>query len=158
MNTTTINDFGDEFWTPLMHAVEDGDMERFENLVAAGANVNLGNLEEETFPITIAAENGREEIFFRLVELGAKLDVDEYCCPTCDMWYGFNLADLFDAAVESGSVRIARYLHVMGVRPWSKARSMDRSGQSVRELAKKRNKENFLLSVFSPSELEQMGT
>lgn len=157
MNNTTINDFDDEFWTPLMHAVEDGDMERFENLVAAGANVNLGNLEEEEWPIVIAAENGREEMFFRLVELGAKLDVDEYCCPTCDMWYGFNLADLFDAAVESGSVRIARYLHVMGVRPWSKARSMARSGQSVRELAKKRSKENFLLSVFSPVEFEQMG-
>ena len=153
MNNTTINDFDDEFWTPLIHAVEDGDMERFENLVAAGANVNLGNLEEEKFPITIAAENGREEIFFRLVELGAKLDVDEYCCPTCNMWYGFKQADLFCGAIESGSTRIARYLRFMGVRPWSRTRSMACGRQTVREFAKLRNKEEFLATVFSGSEL-----
>ncbi len=153
MNKTAINEFDDDFWTPLMHAVEDGDMERFENLVAAGANVNLGGREAEEWPIVIAAENGREEMFFRLVELGAKLDVDEYCCPTCDMWYGFKQADLFCGAIESGSTRIARYLRFMGVRPWFRTRSMACGGQTVREFAKLRNKEEFLATVFSDSEL-----
>ena len=153
MSKEEINEFDDAFWTPLMHAVEDGDMERFENLVAAGADVNLGNREAEEWPIVIAAENGREEMFFRLVELGAKLEVDEYCCPTCDMWYGFKKADLFCAATESGSTRIARYLCFMGVRPWSKTRSMVYGGQTVREFAKLHNKEASLATVFSNSEL-----
>ncbi len=153
MSKEEINEFDDAFWTPLMHAVEDGDMVRFENLVAAGADVNLGNREAEEWPIVIAAENGREEMFFRLVELGAKLEVDEYCCPTCDMWYGFKKADLFCAATESGSARIARYLRFMGVRPWSKTRSMAYGGQTVREFAKLHNKGAFLATVFSDSEL-----
>ena len=153
MNKEEINEFDDNFWTPLMHAVEDGDKERFESLVVAGADVNLGNREAEEWPIVIAAENGREEMFFRLVELGAKLDVDEYCCPTCDMWYGFKQADLFCGAIESGSTRIARYLRFMGVRPWSKTRSMAYAGQTVCEFAKLHNKEEFLATVFSDFEL-----
>lgn len=153
MNQEETNDFDDDFWTPLMHAVEDGDMERFENLVAEGADVHLGNMEAEEWPIVIAAKNGREEMFFRLVELGAKLDVDEYCCPTCDMWYGFKQADLLCGAIESESTRIARYLRFMGVRPWSRTRSMVYGGQTVREFAKLHNKEAFLATVFSNSEL-----
>lgn len=153
MSKEEINEFDDDFWTPLMCAVEDGDMKRFENLVAAGADVNLGNREAEEWPIVIAAENGREEMFFRLVELGAKLDVDEYCCPACDMWYGFKQADLFCGAIESGSTRIARYLRFMGIRPWSRTRSMACGGQIVREFAKSCNKEEFLATVFSNSEL-----
>ena len=149
-----VNEFDDDFWTPLMHAVEDGDMERFESLVAGGANINLGNMEEETYPITLAAENGREEMFFSLVELGANLDVECYCCPTCDMWYCFNKADLFCAAIESGSVRIARYLRFMGVRPWSRTRSMRINGKTVFGFAKELGREDFLKSVFSVSELE----
>lgn len=153
MSKEEINEFDEDFWTPLMHAVEDGDMERFEILVVAGADVNLGNCESEEWPIVIAAENGREEMFFRLVELGAKLDVDEYCCPACDMWHGFKQADLFCGAIESGSTRIARYLRFMGVRPWSRTRSMAYGGQNVREFSKVRNREEFLATVFSDFEL-----
>ena len=115
-----VNEFDDDFWTPLMHAVGDGDMERFESLV----------------------------------ELGANLDVERYCCPMCDMWYCFNKADLFCAAIESGSVRIARYLRFMGVRPWSRTKSMRINGKTVREFAKELGRKDFLKSVFSVSELE----
>ena len=144
-----INEYDDEFWTPLMHAVEDGDMVRFEAFVSAGADVNKGDMESETYPITLAAEHGREEMFFRLVELGAKLNVDEYCCPTCDMWYGFRPADLFVYAASSGNVRIARYLRFMGVRPWSTTRSMHNAGRRVRELVPA----EFMEKVFSKREL-----
>ena len=139
-----VNEYDEHFWTPLMHAVEDGDMVRFEKLIEAGANVNVGDLESETYPITLAAELGREEMFFRLVELGAKLDVDEYCCPTCDMWYGFNLADLFVLAAQAGSVKIARFLWDMGVRPESNCRSMCTGGQKVQEILAGKNGEAIL--------------
>lgn len=147
------NEYDSEFWTPLMHAVEDGDSERFEALIAAGADVNMGDMEAEQYPVTIAVENGREELFFRLVEHGAKLDVWEYCCPCCDMWYGFNLADLFVYAMESDSLRIARYLRFLGVRPWSRSKSMDHGSRTVRESGKNRGKDDFLRAVFTPAEL-----
>ena len=154
-DTNPINDYDDDFWTPLMHAVEDGDMKRFEELLAEGAHVNMGNVEGETYPITLAAEYGRDEMFFRLVELGANMDVDEYCCPCCNMWYGFSPADLFVYAMESGSMRIARYLCSKGVRPWSHTRSMCSGGATVREVAKAHKKEDFLKSVFTEKELVQ---
>ena len=153
MTYEQINDFDSDFWTPLMHAVEDGDKERFESLIAAGADVNLANMEAEQYPITIAADSGREYMFFRLVELGAKLEVEEYCCPVCDMWYGFNQADLFDGAMFSGSIRIAKYLRSCGVRPWSKTRSLGGGGWTIRQLAEWRHSEKFLASVFTQLEL-----
>ena len=153
--TNPINDYDDDFMTPLMHAVEDGDMKRFEELLAEGAHVNMGNVEGETYPITLAAEYGRDEMFFRLVELGANIDIDQYCCPCCNMWYGFNPADLFVYAMEAGSLGIARYLRSKGVRPWSHTRSMYSDGAAVREVAKAHKKEDFLRSVFTESELAQ---
>ena len=153
MTNEHVNDFDSDFWTPLMHAVEDGDKERFESLIAAGADVNLGNVEGEQYPITIAAETGREDLFFRLVELGAKLEVEAYCCPACNMWYGFNQADLFDSAMFSGSIRIATYLRSCGVHPWSKTRSMGSGEWTIRQLAEWRHSEAFLASIFTPLEL-----
>ena len=152
-----VNEYDDDFWTPLMHAVEDGDMKRFEELIADGADVNIGNLETETYPITLAAEYGRDEIFFRLIELGASMDVDQYCCPCCDMWYGFNPADLFVLAMEAGSVKIARYLHFMGVRPWSKMRSLGSCGRTVMEVAAASGKMGFIKAIFTERELAQKG-
>ena len=144
-----INEYDDDFWTPLMHAVEDGDMKRFEELIADGADVNIGNLEAETYPITLAAEYGRDEMFFRLIELGASMDVNQYCCPCCDMWYGFNPADLFVYAMMAGSVKIARFLRSKGVRPWSTRYY----GETVLQSAKASGREDFLKSVFTESEL-----
>jgi hypothetical protein len=137
MTNEHVNDFDSDFWTPLMHAVEDGDKERFESLIAAGADVNLGNVEGEQYPITIAAE----------------LEVEAYCCPVCNMWYGFNQADLFDSAMFSGSIRIATYLRSCGVRPWSKTRSMGSGEWTIRQLAEWRHSEAFLASIFTPLEL-----
>jgi len=154
-DTNPINDYDDDFWTPLMHAVEDGDMKRFEELLAEGAHVNMGNLEAETYPITLAAEYGRDEMFFRLVELGAEIDIDQYCCPCCNMWFGFNPADLFVYAMEAESLGIARCLRSKGVRPWSHTRSLRSDGATVLEVAKVHNKEDFLKSVFTESELAQ---
>lgn len=153
ITVSTVNEYDDDFWTPLMHAVKDGDPRCFEELIADGADVNMGDLETETYPITLAAEYGREEMFFRLIELGASMDVDQYCCPCCDMWYGFNPADLFVLAMESGSVKIARYLRFMGVRPWSTRYY----GETIRQSAKVSGKEDFLKSVFTESELAQQG-
>ena len=152
---STVNEYDDDLWTPLMHAVEDGDRKRFEELIADGADVNIGNLEAETYPITLAAEYGREEMFFRLIELGASMDVDQYCCPCCDMWYGFNPADLFVLAMEAGSVKIARYLSFMGVCPWSSTRSLCNCGDTVREAAKTSGNGDFLRRVFTTKELAQ---
>lgn len=152
---STVNEYDDDLWTPLMHAVEDGDRKRFEELIADGADVNIGNLEAETYPITLAAEYGRDEMFFRLVELGASMDVDQYCCPCCNMWYGFNLADLFVYAMRAGSVKIARYLCLMGVRPWSSTRSLRNCGDTVREVAKASGNVDFIGRVFTAKELAQ---
>lgn len=152
---STVNEYDDDLWTPLMHAVEDGDRKRFEELIADGADVNIGNLEAETYPITLAAEYGREEMFFRLIELGASMDVDQYCCPCCDMWYGFNPADLFVLAMGAGSVKIARYLSFMGVRPWSSTRSLRNCGDTVREVAKASGNVDFIGRVFAAKELAQ---
>ncbi|MCR5840098.1 MAG: ankyrin repeat domain-containing protein [Kiritimatiellae bacterium] len=148
-----VNEYDDDFWTPLMHAVEDGDMKRFEELIADGADVNIGNLEAETYPITLAAEYGHDEMFFRLIELGARMDVNQYCCPCCDMWYGFNPADLFVYAMEAGSVRIARYLYFMGVRPWSETRSLWACDRTVIEAAAVSGKMGFIKAIFAESEL-----
>ena len=158
MKTINPDEYDSHMWTPLMHVVEDGDMERFEALVAAGAGVNVGYLEGECYPITIAAEYGQDELFFRLVELGADLTADIYCCPTCDMWYGFNKADLFAYAMESGSIRIARFLRFLGVRPWSRMRSMNRGGQTLLELATDEKARAFLAAVFTPAELRSKKT
>ena len=152
---STVNDFDAGFWTPLMHAVEGGDQKCFEELIADGADVNMGDLESETYPITLAAEYGREEMFFRLIELGASMDVDQYCCPCCDMRYGFNPADLFVLAMEAGSVKIARYLSFMGVRPWSSTRSLRNCGDTVREVAKASGNVDFIGRVFTAKELAQ---
>ena len=149
----TVDDYDDEFWTPLMHAVEDGDMSRFEQLLNEGADVNKGNIEAEIYPITIAAEHGREEMFFRLIEQGAKIDVDQYCCPTCDMWYGFNPADLFVYAANTGSVRLCRYLRLMGVRPWSALRSMFFGDCTVGEMLGKPEQKALMKEVFTEKEL-----
>ncbi len=148
-----VDKFDEHGWTPLMHAVEDGDAERFEKLIAAGANINVGDLESETYPITLAAEHGREEMFFRLVELDAKLDVDRYCCPTCGMWYGFRPADLFVYAAGAGSLRIAHYLRLMGVRPWSATRSWGHGKLTIRELLSTPEEKVFMAKVFSGEEL-----
>jgi len=112
-------------WTPLMHAIEDGDTERFERLLAAGADVNYMGTEAECSPIRTAAECGREDMFLRLVELGAVLEREEYCCPVCGMWHGFNKATLFEAAMGNGCKRICRYLHLMGTKADDKPRGSD---------------------------------
>ena len=155
ITVSTVNEYDDDFWTPLMHAVKEGDPRCFEELIAEGADVNMGDRETETYPITLAAEYGREELFFRLIELGASMDVDHYCCPCCDMWYGFNPADLFVLAMEAGSMKIARYLRFMGVRPWSKMRSLGSCDSTVMEAAAASGKMEFVKAIFTESELAQ---
>lgn len=62
-----------QFKNPLMHAVQNEDVDEIKNLVVHGADVN-GKEEDKTTPLFIAVETGNIEIVRTLLDFGANVN------------------------------------------------------------------------------------
>ena len=69
-----IDSLDEEGLTPLLAAVEGGSLEGVEDLLVAGADVNVGDREYGATPLMVAAFDGRSEIVQRLLEAGAAVN------------------------------------------------------------------------------------
>lgn len=85
-------------WNALMLSIEFERREVFDYLISNGANVDIMATEWELTPLLIAAMYHRVEMFFKLIELGARVEREQYCCPTCDTTYYVTLQDMKKAA------------------------------------------------------------
>ena len=92
----------DPFWTPLMSAAETGDLSRCKQLVSEGADINCFVMESEASAVTVALENGHEDVFFWLLDQGVKLEHEQYCCDVCGMTYEITKEMLLESAITGG--------------------------------------------------------
>ena len=123
----------DPFWTPLMSAAEAGDLSRCKQLVAEGADINCFVMESEASAVTVALENGHEDVFFWLLDCGVELEHEQYCCDVCGMTYEITKETLLESAITGGCVKAVEALIARGA-DWDKR---DQYGETPREYAKR---------------------
>ena len=123
----------DPLWPALMSAAEAGDLPRCKQLVSEGADINCFVKEGEASALTVALENGHEDVFFWLLDRGAKLEHEQYCCDVCGMTYEITREMLLKSAITGGCVKAIESLIARGA-DWDKR---DHSGETPREYAKR---------------------
>ena len=123
----------DPFWTPLMSAAEAGDLSRCKQLVSEGADINCFVMESEASAVTVALENGHEDVFFWLLDRGVELEHEQYCCDVCGMTYEITKEMLLESAITGGCVNAIEALVARGA-DWDKC---DQYGETPREYAKR---------------------
>ncbi|PSF35826.1 hypothetical protein C7H19_15500 [Aphanothece hegewaldii CCALA 016] len=79
---TDINarDSSDLYWTPLMYAVHEEDLDMVKLLVEAGADVNVRGLEPDEFPLNLAAY-GCKNAFSYSNEYIRNKEIFDYLAP-----------------------------------------------------------------------------
>ena len=123
----------DPFWTPLMSAAEEGDLPRCKQLVSEGADINCFVMESEASAVTVALENGHEDVFFWLLDQGVELEHEQYCCDVCGMTYEITKEMLLESAITGGCRNAIEALIARGA-DWDKR---DQHGETPREYAKR---------------------
>jgi ankyrin repeat protein len=114
-----VSTAGQAFWTVFMRAAASGDIETVRRLVDDGVEVN-GQSPNGTTALMAAIKNGREEIAFELVDLGADLTLCDQdgmsaitwaqkkgLVPFLDMLKAKDLLDTADASTEQGDCQMA---------------------------------------------------
>lgn len=61
--------------TIMTHAVEAGDVETIKTLIEAGADINVLDKTEDSFPLKVACDNGKYDIVKILVDNGADVNL-----------------------------------------------------------------------------------
>ena len=123
----------DPFWPPLMSAAEAGDLSMCKQLVSEGADINCFVMESEASVVTVALENGHENVFFWLLDHGAQLEHEQYCCDVCGMTYEITKESLLESAITGGCVNAIEALVARGA-DWDRR---DQYGETPREFAKR---------------------
>ena len=131
------------FWSPLMFAIERGDIDIFNLLLDNGADIHYWATEQEQCPLGVAAGNGRTDMFFELLKRGVQLDV-EYYDEGIDLTWRCSKEDLLCEAICSRDEKIARYLIEQGCDLNS---PVFWGYESVWEFAKQENALDFLEQV-----------
>ena len=101
-------------YSPLMEAVENGDMGRVAALLAEGADVNYITSGEPECALTVAEAMGNDEIFFYLLQNGAELDFfyrdyEITTDPDGELQL-FTIDEILTWALQGQSEAIVRYL------------------------------------------------
>ena len=78
-------------------------------------------------------ENGHEDVFFWLLDRGAELEHEQYCCDVCGMTYEITKEMLLESAITGGCVKAIEALIARGA-DWDKR---NLSGEPPREYAKR---------------------
>ena len=138
-------DLDGSWWSPLMFAIESAREDIFYLLLEHGADVNYCAIEQEQYPLEVAAQNGRTNMFFELVRRGAKLGWECYD-EAINYTFGYSKEELLSDAIFSRNETIARFLLEQGCDLNSRLLP---NGESVREFAKRENALDFLEQVES---------
>ena len=90
-------------------------------------------MESEASAVTVALENGHEDVFFWLLDCGVELEHEQYCCDVCGMTYEITKETLLESAITGGCVNAIEALIARGA-DWDKR---DQYGETPREYAKR---------------------
>ncbi len=125
-------------WTPLMFAVESGDLETIRFLLDRGADVNALDIRNAA-PLYIAAKRGDTAIVSLLVERGAELNHSSGSKYDDDKWH--DLGTALQGASYFGHIDVVRLLLEKGadINVISPAKSQTALSQAL-------NKGNFLVA------------
>ena len=128
-----------EWYYATLYAAERGDVRSLELLIDEGADINDFAMESEQSPLSVALENGRDDAALWILDHGAKLYVERYCCDVCNMTYSIGPEGLLEAAVTGGCHKSARRLMKLGANP----DKPDCHGETPRQFAQRVGKSGF---------------